>query len=245
MSNPPATLLSTKEIPPEERLIFALDVPDADEARRLVETLGTREFYKIGLELFAAGGYLELHRLAGRAGQEGLRGPQALRRARDGASAVRNLRRPRRHLHHRPWQRRHPGGRLPGGGGPEDPRRDRAHQPRPGGPRRPRLRGRRRPARPLPRPPRPGDRLRRRGLLRPGSPGAAGELGEKLLIVTPGIRPVENRPADDQKRVVTVEEAIRNGADYVVVGRPIRNAPDPFQAAMEIQGTIQGLFVGG
>jgi orotidine-5'-phosphate decarboxylase len=70
-------------------------------------------------------------------------------------------------------------------------------------------------------------------------------LGEKMLIVTPGIRPVENRPADDQKRVVDVEQAIRNGADYVVVGRPIRNAPDPYQAAMDIQGTLQGLFLSG
>ncbi len=68
-------------------------------------------------------------------------------------------------------------------------------------------------------------------------------LGEKLLIVTPGIRPVENRPADDQKRVVTVEQALRNGADYIVVGRPIRNAPDPYQAALQIQGTIEGLFL--
>jgi orotidine-5'-phosphate decarboxylase len=68
-------------------------------------------------------------------------------------------------------------------------------------------------------------------------------FGEKLVIVTPGIRPVENRPADDQKRVVTVEDAIKNGADYVVIGRPIRNAPDPYQAAMDIQGTLQGLFL--
>ena len=71
------------------------------------------------------------------------------------------------------------------------------------------------------------------------------EFGEKLILVTPGIRPVENRPADDQKRVVTVEEAIRNGADYIVVGRPIRNAPDPYEAAMQIQGTLQGLFLSG
>ena len=70
-------------------------------------------------------------------------------------------------------------------------------------------------------------------------------LGEKILLVTPGIRPAENRPADDQKRVVTVEQALRNGADYIVVGRPIRNAPDPYQAAMQIQGTIEGLFLVG
>jgi len=40
--------------------------------------------------------------------------------------------------------------------------------------------------------------------------------------VTPGIRPVENRPADDQKRTVDVAQAFANGADYIVVGRPIR-----------------------
>jgi orotidine-5'-phosphate decarboxylase len=67
-------------------------------------------------------------------------------------------------------------------------------------------------------------------------------LGEEMLIVTPGIRPVENRPADDQKRVVNVEQAIRNGADYLVIGRPIRNAPDPYRAAMQIQETLQGLL---
>src|SRR5215210_6950919 len=53
--------ISTKEIPPEERLIFALDVPSAEEARRLVEKLGDSvQFYKVGLELFASGGYFEL-----------------------------------------------------------------------------------------------------------------------------------------------------------------------------------------
>ncbi len=50
-----------KPINPRERLIFALDVPDADEARRLVETLGDSVvFYKLGLELAMAGGYFEL-----------------------------------------------------------------------------------------------------------------------------------------------------------------------------------------
>jgi hypothetical protein len=45
--------------------------------------------------------------------------------------------------------------------------------------------------------------------------------------VTPGIRPVENRPSDDQKRVVTVEQAFADGANYIVVGRPIRDAKGP------------------
>jgi len=68
------------------------------------------------------------------------------------------------------------------------------------------------------------------------------ELGEKLLVVTPGIRPVENRPADDQKRTVDVAQAFANGADYIVVGRPIRQAADPRQAALAIQGTIAKIF---
>jgi orotidine-5'-phosphate decarboxylase len=67
-------------------------------------------------------------------------------------------------------------------------------------------------------------------------------VDNRLLVVTPGIRPVENRPVDDQKRVVTVEQAFRDGADYIVVGRPIRDAADPRQAAEAIQSTIAGLF---
>ncbi len=53
------------------------------------------------------------------------------------------------------------------------------------------------------------------------------EVGYGLVAVTPGIRPVENRPVDDQKRVMGPKEAIAAGADYLVVGRPIRNAENP------------------
>lgn len=68
------------------------------------------------------------------------------------------------------------------------------------------------------------------------------ELGDRILVVTPGIRPVENRPADDQKRTVDVAQAFTNGADYIVVGRPIRAAADPAAAAAEIQRRIAALF---
>lgn len=68
------------------------------------------------------------------------------------------------------------------------------------------------------------------------------ELGNKLLVVTPGIRPVENKPVDDQKRTVDVAQAFANGADYIVVGRPIRTAPDPRAAAEAVQRTIAGIF---
>ncbi len=66
------------------------------------------------------------------------------------------------------------------------------------------------------------------------------ELGAQLLIVVPGIRPVAN--VDDQKRTVDVEEAFRRGADHIVVGRPIRDAPDPRAAAEAIQERIARLF---
>jgi orotidine-5'-phosphate decarboxylase len=67
-------------------------------------------------------------------------------------------------------------------------------------------------------------------------------LGDKFLIVSPDIRPVENKPADDQKRTVDVDQAFRNGADYIVVGRPIKNAADPRAKAEEIQATIAAIF---
>ena len=69
-------------------------------------------------------------------------------------------------------------------------------------------------------------------------------VDDRLIVVTPGIRPVENRPADDQKRVVSVADAFANGADYIVVGRPIRDAADPRAAAESIQDTIAGLLPG-
>lgn len=64
------------------------------------------------------------------------------------------------------------------------------------------------------------------------------EVDNRLLVISPGIRPVENRPEDDQKRVVTVEQAFRNGADYIVVGRPIRDAEDRKATAERIQSQI-------
>lgn len=61
---------------------------------------------------------------------------------------------------------------------------------------------------------------------------------DKLICVTPGIRPVDNRPDDDQKRVLSPSDAIKLGSDYLVVGRPIRNAADPSAAAAAIQHEI-------
>ena len=61
-------------------------------------------------------------------------------------------------------------------------------------------------------------------------------LGDDGLIVTPGIRPV--RQDDDQKRTVTPTQALRDGADYLVVGRPVRDADNPREAARVIQDEI-------
>jgi orotidine-5'-phosphate decarboxylase len=69
-------------------------------------------------------------------------------------------------------------------------------------------------------------------------------VDEQLLVVTPGIRPVDNKPVGDQKRVVTVDKAFSNGADHIVVGRPIRDADNPREAAEAIQATIAAQFGG-
>jgi orotidine-5'-phosphate decarboxylase len=60
------------------------------------------------------------------------------------------------------------------------------------------------------------------------------ECGRGFLIVTPGVRPAGLGVGDDQKRFMTPEEAMKAGADYLVLGRPIRDAPDPLAAAREV-----------
>jgi len=65
------------------------------------------------------------------------------------------------------------------------------------------------------------------------------ELGGRLLIVTPGIRPGANAALDDdQVRVTTAGMAVRSGADHVVVGRPITRAQDPVSVIEAMQGDI-------
>ncbi|MDQ7090582.1 MAG: orotidine-5'-phosphate decarboxylase [Methylococcales bacterium] len=68
------------------------------------------------------------------------------------------------------------------------------------------------------------------------------ELDQHLLVITPGIRPVDNQEEDDQKRVVSVEQAFQNGADYIVVGRPIRDAENRKAMAEKIQQQIASQF---
>jgi orotidine-5'-phosphate decarboxylase len=63
-------------------------------------------------------------------------------------------------------------------------------------------------------------------------------VGPGMLLVTPGIRPV-GAAAADQKRVATPAEAIRNGADYLVVGRPVTRAPDPRAVAEAVIAEVE------
>ncbi len=67
-------------------------------------------------------------------------------------------------------------------------------------------------------------------------------LDQRLLVITPGIRPVDNREEDDQKRIVSVETAFISGADYIVVGRPIRDAENRKVMAEKIQSQIAAVF---
>jgi orotidine-5'-phosphate decarboxylase len=232
-------------IPARERLIFAMDVPDADAARRLAEELGDAVvFYKLGLELFMSGGYFELlDWMVGR-GKKVFVDLKFFDVPATVAAAVRNL-----------TNRGVTFATVHGNQGIMEAAAaakgdvkilavtvltslDRGDL----------------------------DDLgfecdveklvlsRARRALEAGCDGVVSSgleakmlrdgVDEKLIVVTPGIRPVENRPADDQKRVVNVQQAFANGADYIVVGRPIRDAADPRAAAEAIQKTIATVFGG-
>jgi len=71
-------------------------------------------------------------------------------------------------------------------------------------------------------------------------PAIRRDLGNNFLIVTPGIRPGLNRDIknDDQRRIATARQAIINGADYVVIGRPISTSPEPVSTVQTIQKEI-------
>ncbi len=231
------------EIPRAERLIVALDVPTAAEARALAEKLGDAVcFYKVGLELFMAGGYFELiDWLVARGNKvfvdlKFFDVPETVRRA------VGNLR--GRGIS---FATVHGNQAIMEAAGKEKGEvkilavtvltsLDR------------------------------GDlddlgfscdlehlvlsRARRAieagcdGVISSGleAPRLKSEFHDKLIVVTPGIRPVDNRSSDDQKRTVDVAQAFANGADYIVVGRPIRQAGDPRAAAQAIQRTIASIF---
>lgn len=229
-------------IPRRERLIVALDVPSAAEARALVERLGPAAcFYKVGLELFMAGGYFELVDWLVKRGSRVFADLKMFDIPETVARAVANLR--GRGL---TFATVHGNQAMMQAAAAEKGEvkilavtvltsLDR------------------------------GDlddlgfscdveRLvlsRARRALEAGCDGVISsgleaerlksEFRDRLLVVTPGIRPVDNR-ADDQKRTVDVAQAFANGADYIVVGRPIRQAADPRAAAQGIQATIASIF---
>jgi orotidine-5'-phosphate decarboxylase len=231
------------DIPRDERLIVALDVPSADEARALVEKIGdAAKFYKLGLELFMAGGYFELlHWLTARGNRvfvdlKFFDVPQTVRRA------VANLRGrgvsfATVHGNQAMMEAaaREKGevkilavtvltsldrGDLDDLGFSCDVERlvlSRARRAIEAG----------------------CDGVISSGL---EAGRLKSEFKDRLLVVTPGIRPVENKPSDDQKRTVDVAQAFAAGADYIVVGRPIRQAGDPRAAAQAIQDTIAKIF---
>lgn len=65
------------------------------------------------------------------------------------------------------------------------------------------------------------------------------ECGKDFEVVTPGIRPAKTD--DDQKRVASPESAVKDGADFIVIGRPVIEAQDPAKAAKDIYESIKGL----
>lgn len=229
-------------IPPRERLIAALDVPDAAQARALAERLGDAvRFYKIGLELFTAGGYFELLQwLRGRGGKvfadlKLYDIPETVRRA------VANLRSSGAEFLtvHAERSIMEAAAKEKGAlkllavtvltsfdqtnlaemgyaGSVEDLVLQRARAALEAG----------------------CDGVIASGLEAPGIKAA---FGGKLLVVTPGVRPA-GTVAADQKRTVDVAQAFANGADYIVVGRPIRDAADPRGAAAAIQASIASAF---
>lgn len=63
------------------------------------------------------------------------------------------------------------------------------------------------------------------------------QSGQDFCLVTPGIRPFDGQ-ADDQKRITTPRRAIRNGANYLVIGRPITQSADPFLTCQRLSEEI-------
>lgn len=236
--------MTHKQIPPQERLIFAMDVADCDRARRLAEQLGDAvTFYKLGLELMMSGGYFELlewmlaHDKKVFADLKFFDIPatvgSAVRQLKDRGASFVTVHGNQAIMEAAAANK---GDRLKVLAVTVLTSLDR------------------------------GDlddlgfdcdvgslvlsRARRAlasgcdGVISSGleAPALRKHLDERLLVVTPGIRPVENKPDGDQKRVVNVADAFRNGADYIVVGRPIRDAADPRAAAESIQTTIHQQF---
>jgi orotidine-5'-phosphate decarboxylase len=225
--------LSDKPFPWSERLIVALDTPDIHEAKRLVTLLGEQvHFYKLGLELFMAGGYFELLEWLTDQGKKIFVDLKFFDVPQTVKSAVKQLRGRKATfatVHGNDEILRAACGEKNGTkilavtvltSLDDADLRDLGFQVN-------------------------AEQLvlsRARRALEIGCDGviSSGLEAQQLRIIVPGIRPISN--TDDQKRTVDVEAAFLNGADYIVVGRPIRQAPDPLQAAREMQSRIQKLF---
>ncbi len=224
-------------IPARERLIFALDVPSLEEAQSLVNTLGNSvEFYKLGLEVFLSGHYFELLAELKGKGKKVFADLKLFDIPATVAAAVRQLAR-----HEVDFCTVHGNDSMlraaadaKGGmqilavtaltsldqGDLDDL-------------------GFQCDARTL-------VLSRARRALALGCDGVVSSglevsalrehADHRLITVCPGIRPIHND--DDQQRVMTPFQAIRDGADYLVVGRPIRTAADPASAAEAIQADI-------
>lgn len=67
--------------------------------------------------------------------------------------------------------------------------------------------------------------------------GLRAQCGADFALVTPGIRPADSA-ADDQRRVVTPQDAMRDGSSYLVIGRPVTQAQDPAQALAAINDSL-------
>ena len=235
-------LPNPKKIPARQRLIFALDFADHDSALDMVETLGDSvQFYKTGLQIFLAGNYIELAATLHDLGKRTLVDLKFFDVPETVALAVEQLRRIHADfatVHGNDMALRAAVSRKNGvkilavtvltslddadiqefGFQGIDVRTlvlSRARRALEAG----------------------CDGVISSGL---EADAIRREHGDRVLIVTPGIRPVAN--VDDQKRTVDVEDAFRNGADYIVVGRPIRDAEDPKAKAEEIQERIAALF---
>jgi orotidine-5'-phosphate decarboxylase len=238
--------LSAKSIPVNERLILALDVPDRRAAEALVEQLGESvQFYKIGLELFMSGSYFELLDWLQRRNKRVFCDLKFFDVPETVARAVRQLK--DRGVD---FATVHGNDTMLAAAAKEKDglkilavtvltsldRSDLAS-----------LGFQCDVAELVYSRARKAIELGCDGVISSGLEAARlrDGLGDQFLIVAPGIRPVDNVvDADDQKRVVDVATAFRNGADYIVVGRPIRDAADPKAAADAIQATIRDLFAG-
>jgi orotidine-5'-phosphate decarboxylase len=231
------------DIRPAERLIVALDVPTATEARALVGRLGdAARFYKVGLELFSAPGCFELVAWLAERGNKVFADlklydiPETVRRA------VANLRgrgatfltvHGHRSVMQAAAQEKGELKILAVTVLTSFDQRDLLEM------------GASATVEQL-------VLARARGAVETGCDGVISsaleakrlkaEFGGRLLVVTPGIRPLPGGAADDQKRTVDVAQAFAAGADYIVVGRPIRAAADPRAAAQSIQETIANVF---